>query len=64
MIALLETDDPVRLGFLHKLLLEADMHPFVFAVSGYPGVQSSRLMVPEGEADMALRLIGEVEAEL
>ena len=64
MIALLETDDPVRLGFLCQLLREADFHPFVFAVSGYPGVQASRLMAPDSEADMARRLIAEVEGEL
>jgi hypothetical protein len=64
MIKILESDNPVRLGFLRQVLEQADLHPFVFTMSGYPGVQPSRLMVPEGEAEMARRLIAEVEEEL
>ena len=64
MIKILESDDPVRLGFLRQVLEQADLHPFVFVMSGYPGVQPSRLMVPETEAEMARRLIAEVERQL
>jgi Putative prokaryotic signal transducing protein len=64
MIKILESDDPVRLGFLRQVLEQADLHPFVFTMSGYPGVQPSRLMVPEAEEDLARRLIADVEGTL
>ena len=61
MIAILETDDPVRLSFLKMILEEADLHPFVFdAASAYRQLPV-RLMVPESEVEMARRLIAEVE---
>ena len=61
MIEVLKTSDPVRLNFLRSVLEEADLHPFVMTASAYPGVLPSRLMVPDGEVDMARRLIAEVE---
>ncbi|HEY2753896.1 DUF2007 domain-containing protein [Phenylobacterium sp.] len=61
MIAVLETHDAVRLHFLKTVLEEADLHPFVFGATPYPGALPSLLMVPEGEVDMARRLIDEVE---
>ncbi|MGZ5956656.1 MAG: putative signal transducing protein [Caulobacteraceae bacterium] len=64
MIKILESDDPVRLGFLRQVLEQADLHPFVFTMSGYPGVQPSRLMVPEAEEDLARQLIAEIEGDL
>ncbi len=64
MIKILESDDPVRLGFLRQVLEQADLHPFVFVMSGYPGVQPSRLMIPEAEEDLARRLIADVEGDL
>ena len=65
MIAILETEDVVRaLSFLKTILEEADLHPFIFdTVSTYRQLPS-RLMVPESEVEMALRLIAEVEAGL
>jgi hypothetical protein len=64
MIEVLKTSDPVRLNFLRTVLEEADLHPFVMSASAYPGVLDSRLMVPDGEVDMARRLIAEVESGL
>jgi hypothetical protein len=64
VIELIKTDDPVRLSFLRAVLEEADLHPFVFGASPYPGVLPSRLMVPESEVELARRLIAEAEAEL
>lgn len=62
MIAILETDDPVRLNFLKAMLEAADFHPFVFGGgSPYPGTSASRLLVPESEVELARRLIAEVE---
>jgi hypothetical protein len=64
MIAILETDDPVRLDFFKTMLEAADFHPFVFdAGSPYPylGTFTRRLLVPESEAELARRLIAEVE---
>jgi len=63
MIAVLETHDPVRLGFLKMILEEGGLHPFVFDTgTPYRGVLPSRLMVPESEVELAKRLIEEVEA--
>jgi hypothetical protein len=64
VIEVLKSDNPVRLNFLRAVLEEADLHPFVMSASAYPGVLDSRLMVPDGEADMARRLIAEVEKGL
>ncbi|MDB5497333.1 MAG: putative prokaryotic signal transducing protein [Phenylobacterium sp.] len=62
MIAVLETHDPVRLGFLKMILEEGGLHPFVFdAGSPYRGALPSRLMVPESEAELAKHLIAQVE---
>jgi len=62
MIAILETRDPVRLNFLKTILEEADLHPFIFGgVAPYPGALPSRLLVPQSEAELARRLIEEVE---
>ena len=62
MIAILETDDPVRLSFLKTMLEAADFHPFVFGGgSPYPGTYASRLLVPESEVELAKRLIAEIE---
>jgi len=62
MIALIETLDPVRLGFLKMILEEGGLHPFVFdAGSPYSAALPSRLMVPESEVELARRLIEEVE---
>lgn len=63
MIALIETYDPVRLSFLKSALEAADLHPFVFGASPYPGALPSRLLVPESEADLARRLIAQLDAE-
>ena len=64
MIELLKTSDPVRLSFLRAVLEEAELHPFVFGATPYPGVLPSRLMVPESEEELARRLIAQAEAEL
>jgi hypothetical protein len=62
VIAVLETHDPVRLGFLKMILEEGGLHPFVFdAGSPYRGALPSRLMVPESEAELAKHLIAQVE---
>ena len=62
MIAILKSEDPVRLNFLQAVLKDAGLHPAIFGgVAPYPGAQPSRLMVPEGEADQARRIIAEVE---
>jgi Putative prokaryotic signal transducing protein len=62
VIAVLETHDPVRLGFLKMILEEGGLHPFVFdAGTPYRGVLPSRLMAPESEVAPAKRLIDEVE---
>ncbi|WP_372784136.1 DUF2007 domain-containing protein [Phenylobacterium sp.] len=61
MIAILETDDPVRLGFLKMILEEADLHPFIFDTHSTYRQLPNRLMVPESEVEMARRLIEEVE---
>jgi hypothetical protein len=63
MIAILETRDPVRLSFLKSILEEADLHPFIFGASPYPGALPSQLMVPRSEAEIARRLIEEVEGQ-
>ena len=64
MIAVVETHDPVRLGFLTMILEEGGLHPFVFdAGSPYRGALPSRLMVPESEVELARLLIQEVERE-
>jgi hypothetical protein len=64
MIAVVETHDPVRLGFLKMILEEGGLHPFVFdAGSPYRGALPSRLMVPESEIELARLLIQEVERE-
>ena len=61
MIAILETDDPVRLNFLKMILEEADLHPFVFDTASAYRQLPNRLMVPESEAELARMLIAEVE---
>jgi hypothetical protein len=64
MIAVLETDDPVRLNFFKTMLEAADFHPFVFdGGSPYPylGTFTRRLLVPESEVELAKRLIAEIE---
>ena len=63
MIAILETDDPVRLSFLKMILEAADLHPFIFDTDSAYRQLPNRLMVPDGEADLALRLIAEVEGD-
>jgi len=64
MIEILTTSDPVRLSFLRTVLEEAELHPFVMSASAYPGVLDSRLMVPDGEVELARRIIVEAEADL
>ena len=64
MIEILTTSDPVRLSFLQTVLEEAELHPFVMSASAYPGVLDSRLMVPDGEVELARRIIVEAEADL
>ena len=61
MIAILETDDPVRLSYLKMILEEADLHPFTFDTDSAYRQLPVRLMVPDSEAELALRLIAEVE---
>jgi hypothetical protein len=61
MIAILETDDVVRLSFLKMILEEADLHPFIFDASSAYRQLPNRLMVPQSEVELALRLIAEVE---
>ena len=61
MIAILESDDPVRLGYLRMILQEADLHPFIFDSHSIYSQLPSRLMVPESEVELATRLIAEVE---
>ena len=64
MIAVLETHDPVRLGFLKMILEEGGLHPFIFdAGSPYRGALPSRLMVPESEVELARLLVEEVERQ-
>jgi hypothetical protein len=63
VIKLLETSDRIRLHFLQSYLEEAGVQVFVVeGGSPWPGVFPARLMVPEGEADLARRLIAEAEA--
>ena len=65
MMAIIETNDPVRLNFLKTILEEAELHPFVFGgVAPYPGALPSRLMVPESEVELARSLIEAVEGEM
>ncbi|HEX4713176.1 DUF2007 domain-containing protein [Phenylobacterium sp.] len=62
MIAILETHDPVRLGFLKMILEEGGLHPFVFDEgSAYRGALPSRLMVLESEVELARHLIAQAE---
>ena len=61
MIAILETDDPVRLNFLKAVLEDADLHPFIFDSHSAYRQLPIRLMVPESEVEMARRLIAEVD---
>ena len=61
MIAILETDDVVRLNFLKMILEEADFHPFIFDTASTYRQLPNRLMVPDTEVEMALRLIAQVE---
>ncbi|MDE2487692.1 MAG: DUF2007 domain-containing protein [Alphaproteobacteria bacterium] len=63
MIAILETNDHVRLNYLQTVLADAGLHPFIFeGVAPYPGAQPRRLMVPESEADQARRVMRELDA--
>jgi hypothetical protein len=65
MIEILKTSDPVRLHFLKTLLEEADIQAFVFDGGGqWPGALPSRLVVPDGDEDLARRLITEAERDL
>ena len=61
MRAILESSDPIRLHFLKTMLEEADLHPFIFDTASAYRQLPNRLMVPDGEVEMALRLIAEVE---
>ena len=61
MIAILETDDVVRLSFLKMILEEADLHPFIFDTASTYRQLPNRLLVPQSEVEMARRLIAEVE---
>jgi hypothetical protein len=63
MIAILETDDPVRLNFLKSILEDADLHPFIFDTHSTYRQLPHRLMVPESEAELARRLIADVDGE-
>ena len=63
MIAILETDDPVRLNFLKSILEDADLHPFIFDTASTYRQLPNRLMVPESEAELARMLIAEVERD-
>ena len=62
MIALLETDDLVRLNFLKAVLEDADLHPFVFDSHSTYRSLPNRLMVLESEVELARRLIAEVDS--
>lgn len=62
MIAILETNDPVRLNFLKMILEEADLHPFIFDAASAYSQLPKRLMVPESEVELARMLIAEVES--
>ena len=59
MIAILETDDPVRLHFVKLVLEAAELHPMVVGAV-YPSLPT-RLMVPESEVEMARHTIAEAE---
>ncbi|WP_309605335.1 DUF2007 domain-containing protein [Phenylobacterium sp.] len=61
MIAILETEDPVRLSYLKMILEAADLHPFIFDADTAYRQLPVRLMVPDSEVEQALRLIAEVE---
>jgi len=61
VIAILETDDVVRLSFLKMILEEADLHPFIFDTASTYRQLPNRLLVPQSEVEMARRLIAEVE---
>ena len=63
MIAVLETDDVVRLNFLKAVLEDADLHPFIFDNHSAYRQLPIRLVVPEGEAELARLLIAEVDRE-
>jgi hypothetical protein len=61
MIEILKTSDPLRLHFLKTMLEEAGLHPLLVEASAYPGVLSSRLLVPDDEAPMTRRVMDEAE---
>lgn len=63
MIAILETDDFVRLNFLKAVLEDADLHPFIFDSHSAYRQLPNRLMIPESEVELARRLIAEVDRE-
>jgi hypothetical protein len=63
MIAIVETDDLVRLNFLKSILEDADLHPFIFDAHSAYRQLPHRLMVPESEAELARRLIADVDRE-
>ncbi len=63
MIALIETDDLVRLNFLKAVLEAADLHPFIFDSHSAYRQLPNRLMVAESEVELARRLIAEVDRD-
>jgi hypothetical protein len=63
MIEILRTDDPIRLHFCQTLLEEAEIAVLVVG-GGVYAQMPSRLLVPDGEAELALRLIVEAERSL
>ena len=63
MIAVLETDDLVRLNFLKAVLEDAGLHPFIFDSHSAYRQLPHRLMVPESDVELARRLIAEVDGD-
>jgi hypothetical protein len=61
MIAIVETEDLVRLNFLKAVLEDADLHPFIFDSHSAYRQLPNRLMIPESELELARRLIAEVD---
>jgi hypothetical protein len=61
MIAILETDDPIRLNFLKAVLEGAGLHPFIFDTHSAYRQLPNRLMVLESEVELARRLLAEID---
>lgn len=67
MIEVLKTNDPVKLSYAVALLKDSGCHPqvldrFMSAMEGSVSAIQKRLLVPDGEAEIARKVLADIDA--